>query len=218
MDALSTEGSVRALMEYLAGRKAEGSEAQHAWARAFYTADYGPEVRAVGFKVKDSDLADPTGFGVLLRRLNVRVVHMTRDNTVKAVLSMINSFRIHEKTGLWTVWKDEDRPGPMRIAGSELEALVKIRQRQEERLSGYVSSLGLPTLRISYEQLYSGLGGVIDRLNLFLGTSISAEIGGRARTKKVTSNDLRSSLTNFDELAERFAGTEIGRMLGEGVG
>ena len=81
--------------------------------------------------------------------------------------------------------------------------------RQSDEL---IQNLELPVLHLQYEQLLVEPQATIDRIFSFLGVQ-SVEF--HSELKKNTSDNLRDVVENFDELKERYVGTQFEHMFDE---
>jgi LPS sulfotransferase NodH len=211
---LSSHPDVQAIYERFAVLKQQGqnAEQQLAWARGFFTPPLIGRAAAVGFKTKLVDVLDPDGLAQVLREKHCRVIQMQRRNRVKAVISRINAKRLHEASGNWNLYKEADRMPAAAVDAEQFAAYLKEREDADHELETYTSRLGLPTLKMVYEELLTSrdqtLGKVFDFLRL-------RHVPVEAKTLKHTSDDLRDVILNFDELRGRYAGTRYESMFDE---
>ncbi|MFV2045193.1 MAG: hypothetical protein ACC700_18415 [Anaerolineales bacterium] len=212
INLLNSHPYILALGEELAILHNNGAEAQANWVTDFLTAPPISWYKARGFKVKLVDVADPTGLTSLLRESNCRIIHMTRRNQVKAVISRINALRLWEKTGEWNLYSERNRPSPIRVDVPKFDELLEHRARVDTALEEFVSQLALPTQTIFYEDLLVLRDTVLQRTFEFLGVP-SRPVHGD--TRKNTSDDLRDVIINFEELRSRYLGTAYGQMFDE---
>jgi len=182
------------------------------WAREFLTPPLVGRKAASGFKTKLVDVLDQNGFAQLLQEKQVKIIHMQRMNRIKAVVSRINAFRLHEATGKWNLYDESERRPPMEIDVEEFHTLVKEREDAEEELEAYVRGLQLPTMRVRYEDLQLDKDGVVRDVLAFLEVP---HMTLKGRSKKHTKDNLREVIINFDELRASFAGTGYVEMFDE---
>jgi len=182
------------------------AEWQRRWVADLYDTPRRNPVRCVGFKTKPKDVWDLVEFGAMLRERRVRIIEMRRRNIVKLAVSHLNAKRIHAETGRWNLASDDSALAPLVAAPAALEEAVAICADAQEQVTRFVGTLGLPTLMLDYEDLLEDRASWLGRVCGFL------EIEPRALSgtiEKATSDDLRSALANFDELAAHFAGTPL---------
>jgi LPS sulfotransferase NodH len=193
-------------------QKGEGAQEQLDWARSFLTPPLIGKTAALGFKTKLVDVLDHAGFARLLQERWVHILQMQRRNHVKAVVSRINARRLHDASGNWNLYKEEDRMPPMAIDRAEFDAFLKERELAEQELEAYVSQLRLPTLKIVYEDLLRERDATMQRVFSFLRVQ-PLQVEGK--TLKHTSDDLREVILNFDELRAQYVGTVYESMFDE---
>lgn len=193
-------------------QKEQSAQEQLAWAKDYWTPPFVGKKGAYGFKTKLVDVLDKPGFVQLLQEKQVKIIHMQRQNRIKAVVSRINARRLYEATGNWNLYKDSDRRPPMTIDIDEFKAFVREREEADAALTAFVNDLQLPTEAVVYEQLAQDKNRVLKRIFPFLGVRFRPSEG---KTKKHTSDDLREVITNFDELQAAYAGTPYEAMFTE---
>lgn len=211
---LASHPDVRVVYERFAVLRQNGADGagQLAWAGDYLSPPWIGRAAAIGFKTKLVDILDPAGFAELLRARRCRVLMMRRRNHVKAVVSRINARRLHESTGNWNLYDAADRMPPMIVDPAEFESFLQERDDAERRLQAYVDSLGLPTLSLVYEDLLLDRDRALGRLFAFLRIRPVLLEG---RTLKHTPDDLRRVVLNFEDLADRYAGTAYEPMFHE---
>jgi hypothetical protein len=75
-----------------------------------------------------------------------------------------------------------------------------------------VNHLGLPLFRLCYEDLLGKKDESLERLFQFLG---ARPMSVRGQTLKITSDDLRAAIVNFDQLRANYVGTQYEPMFDE---
>ncbi len=220
MDILAKQPAVKAGMEELVWyrhRHAEEPEVaareQRAFAERFYATEIPEGCRAVGFKTKLYDIVDRDDFAPLLRDLGVRLIRMRRRNVLKLAISAMNAKRVHEKTGRWNIWSDADRPDAITIDVEELMARIRRRDVTEERIGAFCEQFETEPLEIWYEDLLADVRATLERVGSFLGFELTQDAQERSEVRKVTSDDLRDAIANFDEVEKALEGTDYQRLL-----
>ena len=211
---LTSHPDVEAVYERFAvmKQKGQGAAEQLAWARQFLDPPWIGRTAARGFKTKLVDVLDPEGFSTVLHVTGCHIIYMSRLNHVKAVVSRLNAQRLHESSGNWNLYREEDRLPPLVADPAEFAACLEERAQAEAELKNYVSGLHLPIQRLVYEELLGNRDGTMERVFSFLGLRNATVV---SRTLKHTSDDLRQALANFDELRGRFSGTRYEPMFDE---
>ena len=209
---MNSHPNIQAHMDDVTEIKDQGPDAQLNLVRQFITPPLIGKNKVIGFKTKPANLLDLEGFAELLRQHRCRIIQLQRRNQVKSVVSHLNGKRLAEKTGMWGLYDENNRPTAFAIDPEEFDATLKNRQMVEQRLVDYVQSLKLPVLAIYYEEMLVNLDDLMKRIFNFLEV---APHSVRASELKITSDDLREVLTNFDELKARYLGTPYEAMFDE---
>lgn len=211
---LSAHPDINVVYERFAVMKEDGKTAldQLAWANEhFHTSLLNP-YKAVGFKTKLKDVLDLDSFTKLLHEKQIHIIHMQRQNVIKAVVSRINARRLHDKTGNWNLYNEADRLPPVNLDLDDFDAMLQNRVAQDTELAAYVSQLKLPKLTVCYENLLQDRDAVLRQIFEFLHVKW---VPVEAKTKKNTGDDLREVIENYDELRSRYVGTRYETMFDE---
>jgi hypothetical protein len=167
---------------------------------------------AVGFKTKLSVVKDPEELANLLRVLGARIIVMQRRNSIKHAVSWFNAHRIHDATGYWNLYNEENRLPLATIDVAEFDRWLKQVEIEKHELESYAKSMQLPTLYLYYENLLVDQRETLEQVFSFLGVRSEPVQSG---TCKNTSDDLREAVSNFDELRSRYVGTPYEQMFDE---
>jgi LPS sulfotransferase NodH len=213
VEALHKHSRIHCEKEYFSTiRKQKGSaDGQLRWLAELYDS---PPVgcSAVGFKTKLADVMDRDGFVRMLGERQVHIIHLQRRNTVKLTVSLLNAMRLNELTGDWNLYRASDRPTKLRVDLDDFDHWLKNSERLSEDEAAFVSRLRLPTLNAYYEDVLSDEAESLQEIMGFLGVDFEPV---RGDAMKVTSNDLRDAVENFDELLGRYRGTSYEPMFVE---
>lgn len=211
---LTAHPDIQGVYERLAVLKQQGASAaeQLGWARSFLQPPLVGRAAAIGFKTKLVDVLDQAGFARLLQEKRCRIIQMQRRNHVKAVVSRINARRLHEASGNWNLYKESDRMPPSAMDLGEFDQYLQERAQADQELNAYVQRLGLPTLKLVYEDLLRDREATLRSVFSFLRVRY---IALTAKTLKNTSDDLRDAILNFDELKNHYQGTAYAAMFDE---
>jgi LPS sulfotransferase NodH len=215
VEALDSHPDVSARYEELTAYEwlEEDGDAQLEEVRRLLRAPARPGTRAIGFKTKLRDVLDREGLAGVLGEVGARLIHLKRRNLVKLTVSSFNSERVHEQTGDWNVYCHEAAPAaPLTIEPEAFRARLREREHYESELDRFVATAARPTLTLFYEDLLIDPQGTLELAFRFLGLE---PIPASGRTLKVTSDDLRSALVNFDELRASVAEARHRRMFDE---
>jgi len=166
----------------------------------------------VGFKVKPRQPLDLDAFTTLLKDVGPRIIRMERRNIVKKAISHMNVKRVKEAQGRPNVKNSDWRLDPAPVDIARLKQRIQALELYEQETEAYIVALGLPTTRVAYEDLLVAEGAILDRVLRFLGVerhNLSSPVS------KVGSDDLRLTVSNFDEVAAAFRGSRYEHMLEE---
>jgi hypothetical protein len=207
---LNSHPKIHAFGETLVGH--ENVEQQMVKARERLTVDPDTKLHAVGFKTKFSDLLNFEAFSMLLHELDCRVIYLRRRNWVKWAVSWQNAIRLNASLGKWNLKSQDKNLGPIAIDPDLfhewLENVPELLQVSDEM----IGTMRLPVLRLHYEQLLVEPQETIDNVFSFLDVP---PMKFHSELKKNTNDDLRKVIKNFDELRERYVGTEYESMFDE---
>lgn len=211
---LMSHPEIKADYERLAVLRQEGAKAedQLAWIRSYFTPGLVNRYEAVGFKTKLVDVLDRDGLTRVLQDNHCRVIQMHRRNFVKAVVSRINARRLYEASGKWNLYDQKDRMPAFDIDPDIFEQYLQEREQAESELIAYVDQLGLPALKIVYEDLLVNSAMILAQVFNHIGVH---PFQVQSKTLKHTSDNLRDVVLNFDELRSGYEGTKYATMFDE---
>jgi len=211
---LMSHPQIKAEYERFAVMKQNGANAreQLKWVDAYLTPPLFGKVAAIGFKTKLVDVLDMDGFSNVLRKKQVHIVQMRRNNLVKAVVSRINARRLFEKSGKWNLYDESDRLSPIEIDLEQFDLYLREREQADINLQAYVDGLQLPSIKIIYEDLLINKNESLRNLFRFIRVQ---DIAVKGKTLKNTKDDLRDVVLNFDELRRYYAGSKYEPMFDE---
>jgi len=169
-------------------------------------------IHAKGFKIfyyhpLDADAAD--FWAELERRTEIRVIHLTRENLLRTLLSR----KIAGIRGAWTGTRfDQVDPTDKQVSFTAEELEEGFRQIQTWQDSAAARFSNHPMLRLTYEELTTNPFGSYRALSTFLGLPGSEP---RTSLNKQNPESVRSLIRNYDELKLRFAGSPWGKCFDE---
>lgn len=210
MEGLAQHPHIEARGEMLDPLLARGAAAQLAWTRRYLTPPWRGPYKAIGFKTKLRAILDPAGFAAILRTSPVSIIHMQRRNRIKSVVStfkvmQLNTIKVGEPNAArFNIYTEDQRPPPPVIDVAKFREILQQRVQREEALAAYIADMQRPTLNLFYEDLLLDRPRVFHEVFDFLGVG-DYPVSGQAI--KLTSDDLRQAILNFDELRAAFVGT-----------
>jgi hypothetical protein len=209
---LNSHPNIHALSEELHDLKEKGSAAQLEWVRQYFTPPLIGRYKVVGFNTKLEQVAAPDEFAKLLKECNCKVINLQRRNRIKGTISYFVGKKLSEATGMWGLFKDENRPSAIYIAPDKFDEHLQTREQLQRDLDKYVDNLGLPTLSLCYEDLLQNKEHTLHQIFTFFQVK---PLPVKAQTLKITHDDLRNAILNFDELKANYAGTQYEKMFDE---
>jgi LPS sulfotransferase NodH len=168
--------------------------------------------KAIGFKTKTANILDLDGFTRLITEKNCKIIYLLRRNRIKSAVSHINGKRLAEATGMWGLFDESKRLPPFAIDLEEFDKVLRNREKVDQELEAYINSLPLPNVQICYEDLLKDQKMVLDPLFEYLEVAPHTV---QSSTLKITKDNLREELLNFDELRAKYAGTPYEPMFDE---
>lgn len=173
---------------------------------------YEPGIEAVGFKAFPGHVRDAR-FARVLEALiaapDVRLLHLKRWNRLAQVLSLV---RAHQ-TGVWHDHGSarEDRT-PLRIEPATCERAFREMAADERYFDRLVA--GRPVLPITYEDMAREPAAWFERVQSWVGLPVHRI---EALVRKQRRTVLPAAIANYDELKDRFTGTEWERYFAPGT-
>jgi hypothetical protein len=182
---------------------------QTAWFREFYEIDSPPGSRThIGSKQNVLAIRDFPEFCGLLKKHNIWIVRMRRDNVVKTAVSQMRAEHHAEKmqreTGAsrWALNPGDEILGRIRLDPDTLQKrIVLIDSLQRKLMAAFP---GEKVLDIEYEEINTEIRKTVQRVRRYLDLPRAPfEVPFR----KATPDALCEAIENFAELRERLSGT-----------
>jgi len=144
------------------------------------------------------------------RRSEVRVIQLRRNNRLKGAISLQNWKKIRAATAAANLRADSTYElQPLKL---DIDAAIA-RMRDHERADIECASMAEQfehSHLLTYEELCSDPASVVSDLLSFLGVDKRPLVSD---LRKATTDDMRTALANYDEVAERLAGTKYAKYL-----
>ncbi len=210
--ALQQHRSISLRTEPLTASQHLGSDGQAQWIRQYLRGPLVGTHRAVGLTTKLGDILDPDMTADVLRALDTRIVLLERRNDVKHAISIIRARALKDSTGSWNRRSPDPGLGPIAVTPEDFALRLERSRARKAATAAYAEGLGLALLRIDYAELLTAPADTFARVFEFVGISPAVVTG---ETYKVTSDDLRASVRNFDELRGHYVGTPLEPMFDE---
>ncbi len=210
--ALQQHPSISLRTEPLTASQHLGGDGQASWIHHSLRGPWLGTRRAIGLTTKIADIVDPDATARVLRDLGTRIVLLERRNDVKHAISIIRARALKDSTGSWNRRAADAGLGPIAVSPEDFARRLERSRARKAATAAYAEHLGLPLLRIDYAELLTSPTDTFARVFEFVGLEPTAVTG---ETYKVTSDDLRESVVNFDELRSRYTGTPLEAMFDE---
>jgi LPS sulfotransferase NodH len=213
-DALNQNPKVSFLGEDVAHLREDGWASQQQWIESLFwkTASFPDRrvkrgIKAVGFKVKLREIADPPGLRDLIEQHRIKIIHMTRDNLIKQVISSIRAIDLYKATGKYNLRrKDESlRPGPSVIPLDRFRETLKWLEESVDSLREFVATLTVPVHETAYEDLQNDIDATVRSALEFLKIP---HVTVKPRLIKLTDDKLDQAVVNYEEIKDYLARTK----------
>jgi hypothetical protein len=113
---------------------------------------------------------------------------------------------------MWGLFKEENRPSAVYIDPVQFDEHLQIREQLQRDQDRYIQTLELPTLSLCYEDLFLDKEDVLQQIFNFFQVK---PLPVKAVALKITSDDLRNAILNFDELKAKYVGSPYEKMFDE---
>jgi hypothetical protein len=195
MELLNCHPNIHALSEELHDLQAKGSAAQLDWVRQYFTPQLIGRYKVVGFNTKLEQVLDLDEFAKLMREFKCKVINLQRRNRIKGTVSYFVGKKLSESTGMWGLFEEENRPSAVYIDPVQFDEHLQIREQLQRDQDRYIKTLALPTLSLCYEDLFLDKEDVLQQIFNFFQVK---PLPVKAAALKITSDDLRDAILNFD--------------------
>lgn len=163
--------------------------------------------RLVGFKVFYNHLTNDE-WEKLVRRKDIKIIHLTRQNRLRTVISLEIAF----KTGQWTKADRSGSPKEKRLTLDPVKLIQRLEQIEEGETATRVRFCDSPILEIVYEELVRSPREVFGGVGAFLG--VDGIDPGKIRLKRQNPEGLEQLITNYNEVAAALQSTRFADYLG----
>ncbi len=212
MELLNAHPNFHALSEEFNDPQENGSAAQLEWVRRYLAPPLVGRYKVVGFNTKLENVLDQDEFAELMKEYKCKVINLQRRNRIKGTVSYFVGKKLSDSTGMWGLFKEENRPTAVHIDPVEFDEHLQIREQLQRDQDRYIKNLGLPTLSLCYEDLFLDKDEVLKQIFTFFHVK---PLPVKAAALKITSDNLRKAILNFDELKAKYTGTQYEYMFDE---
>lgn len=197
-------------------KKEEGAgAAQVRQISRFFTDEQYASIAALGFANKLSDIVDRPAFADALQAHGVKVISLKRRNLAKQAFSIVNAIRNKKVTGRYHAYSSQDLlHDSFELDLDRFDAVLTRLVHRTYRQDRYVRDRDWEWTEVFYEDLVLDKANTVRRLARFLAVDDAAlDLEPRKAPLKQTPTDLRRSVTNFDALRQRYAGSHFQPMI-----
>ena len=163
-------------------------------------------VQLVGFKVFYNHLTEEE-WNKLLACPGLKVIHLTRRNRLRTVISLEIAF----KTGQWTRSGSSGGPREKRVTLDPVKLIDRLEQIEAGEIATRERFCDRPVLEIVYEDLVRSPQEVFEAVGTFL--EVQGIDPGKIRLKKQNPETLPQLIVNYDEVAALLQNTRFAAYL-----
>jgi LPS sulfotransferase NodH len=206
LDGLKTSPAIRMYHELFASHNREVGKDFEKILSTIYQYE-SKSTRLVGFKVFYNHLTDEE-WEKLVRRKDLRVIHLTRRNRLRTVISLEIAF----KTGQWTKAANSGSPKEKRIMLDPVKLIQRLEQIEEGEAATRVRFCDRPILEVVYEELVRSPQAVFESVGAYL--DVNGIDPGKIRLKRQNPESLEQLIINYNEVADVLRNTRFAQYLG----
>ena len=163
--------------------------------------------RIVGFKVFYNHLTDDE-WEKLVARKDLKVIHLTRRNRLRTVISLEIAF----KTGQWTKAGNSGGPKEKRVTLDPLRLLRRLEQIEEGETATRARFRDREMLEIVYEEMVRSPHEILASVGTYLG--VDGIDPGKIRLKRQNPESLAQLIINYNEIVAVLENTRFAEYLG----
>jgi LPS sulfotransferase NodH len=161
----------------------------------------------VGFKVFYNHLTDEE-WQKLVARKDLKVIHLTRRNRLRTVISLEIAF----KTGQWTNARNKGGLKEKRLILDPVKLIKRLEQIEEGEAATRVRFCDRPVLEIVYEELVRSPREMFESVGAYLG--VDGIDPGKIRLKRQNPESLEHLIINYNEVVATLQNTRFAEYLG----
>jgi LPS sulfotransferase NodH len=205
LDGLKSSPAIRVYHEIFASHNREVGKDFERILSTIYQYE-SKSTRLVGFKVFYNHLTAEE-WEKLAARKDLRVIHLTRRNRLRTVISLEIAF----KTGQWTKAGNSGGPKEKRVTLDPLKLIKRLEQIEEGEAATRVRFCDGPMLEIVYEELVRSPEEVFESVGAYLG--VGGIDPGKIRLKRQNPESLEQLIVNYNEVADVLQNTRFATYL-----
>jgi LPS sulfotransferase NodH len=205
LDGLKSSPSIRTYHEIFASHNREvGKDFDKILSTVFQYES--KSTKLVGFKVFYNHLTDEE-WQKLLSCSDLKVIHLTRKNRLRTVISLEIAF----KTGQWTKSSNSGGPREKRVMLEPSKLIKRLEQIEEGEAATRSRFCDRPILEVVYEELVQYPDRVFASVGAYLGAD--GIDPSKIRLKRQNPESLAQLIINYDEIESLLKDTRFGEYL-----
>jgi LPS sulfotransferase NodH len=205
LDGLKTSPSIRVYHEIFASHHREvGKDFDRIFSSVFQYES--KSTRIVGFKVFYNHLTEEE-WKKLLSCRDLKVIHLTRRNRLRTVISLEIAF----KTGQWTKSGHSGSLKEKRIVLDPAKLVKRLEQIEEGEAATRARFCDRQVLEVVYEDLVQSPDVVFESVGAYLG--VDGIDPGKIKLKKQNPESLKQLIINYDEIEAALKNTRFAEYL-----
>jgi LPS sulfotransferase NodH len=201
LDGLKSSPAIRMYHEIFASHNRRvGADFDKILSTVFQYED--KSTQAVGFKVFYNHLTEEE-WSKLLAYRELKVIHLTRRNRLRTVISLEIAF----KTGQWTKSGNSGGPREKRVTLDPLKLIQRLEQIEEGEIATRRRFCDRPILEVVYEELVRSPEQVFAAVGTYLG--VEGIDPGKIRLKRQNPETLPQLIVNYAEVESVLRNTKF---------
>ena len=142
-------------------------------------------------------VVEPALFLELAAEFGTRIIRLRRRDLVKQAISWVRGVRLSKERNQWFLNTNQQPLGPSPVSVDDLESTLHWLQKSRDDHAAVFQTYPGPTLLVDYEDMLFDWERTQHRVLEFLGAR-PLPLG--AYYQKVTDDDLRLAVSNYDEI------------------
>jgi hypothetical protein len=207
LDGLKTSPSIRMYHEIFADHnRPVGRDFEKVLATVFQPESKSTQM--VGFKVFYNHLTEEEWQKLLAYR-DLKIIHLTRRNRLRTVISLEIAF----KTGHWTNSRTSSAPKEKRVSLDPTKLIKRLEQIEEGEMDTRCRFNDRPILEVVYEELVRSPRQVFESVSTYL--RVDGIDPDKIRLRRQNPESLQQLIVNYDEVKRALQDTKFAEYLND---
>ncbi len=160
---------------------------------------------AIGFKDRIWHFHEPDALLGTMQEYDPVFFVMRRPNLVRRIVSVLRGRQLREVSGKVNLWTGMERPPPAAIDIEDFAGRLRSLGYREQEMEDALDRVGIEPFEVDYQHLRYHPNEVT--AEFFEAVGVEPMPGLESGVGKLTPDDLREVVLNFDELIARYEGT-----------